>query len=86
MLYSCNLIGQLCLGGPGYSSRTVNRLKTRAETITEEEHEGFIAGRSTTEQIFNLRLLCKRYLQHHQDSITSVDFKEAFDRVWHKAL
>ena len=24
LLFSCNLIGQLCLSGPGYSSRTVN--------------------------------------------------------------
>ena len=23
LLFSCNLIGQLCLGGPGYSNRTV---------------------------------------------------------------
>ena len=23
LLFSCNPIGQLCLGGPGYSSRTV---------------------------------------------------------------
>ena len=43
MLFSCNPIGQLCLGGPGYNSRTVNRLKPRSETITEGEHEGFIA-------------------------------------------
>ena len=54
MLFSCNPIGQLCLGGPGYSGHTVNRLKSRAETITEEEHKGFIA-----EQIFNLRILCE---------------------------
>ena len=66
MLFSCNTIGQLCLGGPGYNSRTVNRLKPRAETITEGEHEGFIAGHSTTEQIFNLRIPCERYLQHQQ--------------------
>ena len=87
MLFSCNPIGQLCLGGPSYSRRTVNRLKPRAETITREEHEGFIAGRSTTEQIFNLRIPCERYLQHQQDLYhVFVDFKKAFDRVWHKAL
>ena len=26
VLFSCNLIGQLCLSGPGYSSRTVSEL------------------------------------------------------------
>ena len=87
MLFSCNPIGQLCLGGLGYNSRTVNRLKPRTETITEEEHESFIAGRSTTEQIFNLRILCERYLQHQKDLYhLFIDFKKAFDRVWHKAL
>ena len=30
----------------------------------EEEQAGFRAGRSTTEQIFNLRILCEKYLQH----------------------
>ena len=29
-----------------------------------EEQAGFRAGRSTTEQIFNLRILCNKYLQH----------------------
>ncbi|WP_419626914.1 hypothetical protein [Thiolapillus sp.] len=33
----------------------LNRLKLQAEKIIAEEHAGFRAGRSTTEQIFNLR-------------------------------
>ena len=41
----------------------------------------------TTEQIFNLRILCERYLQHQQDLYhVFIDFKKAFDRVWKKAL
>ena len=40
------------------------RLKTKAEEIIAEEHAGFRAGRSTTELIFNLRILCEKYLQH----------------------
>ena len=44
----------------------LNRLKPQAEEIIKEEQAGFRAGRSTTEQIFNLRILCKKYLQHHQ--------------------
>ena len=36
----------------------------QAEEITAEEQAGFRAGRSTTEQIFNLRILCEKYLQH----------------------
>ena len=40
----------------------LNRLKPQAEEIIAEEQAGFRAGRSTTEQIFNLRILCEKYL------------------------
>ena len=48
-------------------------LKPQAERIIAEEQAGFTAGRSTTEQIFNL---------YH----VFIDMKKAFDRVWHAAL
>ena len=57
------------------------------EKIIAKEQAGFRAGRSTTEQIFNLRILCEKYLQHQQDLYhVFIDFKKAFDRVWHAAL
>ena len=61
----------------------LNRLKPQAEEIIAEEQARFRAGRSATEQIFNLRILCEKYLQHHH---VFIDFKKAFDRVWHAAL
>ena len=65
----------------------LNRLKPEAEKIIAEEQAGFRPGRSTTEQIFNLGILCKRYLQHQQDLYhVFIDFEKAFDRVWHAAL
>ena len=65
----------------------LNRLKPQAEEIIAEEQAGFRAGRSTTEQIFNLRILCEMYLQHQQNLYhVFIDFKKAFDRVWHAAL
>ena len=65
----------------------LNKLKPQAEKIIAEEQAGFRAGRSTTEQIFNLRILCKKYLQHQQDLYhVFIDFKKTFDRVWHTAL
>ena len=65
----------------------LNRLTPQAETIIVEEQAGFRPGRSTTEQIFSLRILCERYLQHQQELFhVFVDFKKAFDRVWHAAL
>ena len=65
----------------------LNRLKPQAEKIIAEEQAGFRTGRSTTEQTFNLRILCKKYLQHKQDLYrVFIDFKKTFDRVWHAAL
>ena len=65
----------------------LNRLKPQAEKIIAEEQAGFRARRSTTEQIFNLCILCEKYLQHQQDLYhVFIDFKKAFDRVWHAAL
>ena len=65
----------------------LNRLKPQAEKIITEEQAGSRAGRNTTEQIFNLRILCEKYLQHQQNLYhVFIDFKKAFDRVWHAAL
>ena len=69
----------------------LNRLQPQTEEIIAEiiaeEQAGFRAGRSTTEQIFNLRILCEKYLQYQQNlSLIFIDFKKAFDRVWHEAL
>ena len=65
----------------------LNRLKPHAEEIIAEEQAGFRTDRSTIEQIFNLRIICDKYLQHQQDLYhVFIDFKKAFDRVWHAAL
>ena len=64
----------------------LNRLKPQAEEIIAEEQAGFRARRSTTEQIFNLRILCEKYLQNQQNLYhVFIVFKKAFDRVWHEA-
>ena len=60
----------------------LNRLRPQAEKIIAEEQAGFRAGRSTKEQIFNLRILCEKYLQHQQDLYhVFIDFKKACVRV-----
>ena len=65
----------------------LNRLQPQAEEIIAEEQAGFRAGRSTTEQIFNLMIFCEKYLQHQQNLYhVFIDVKKAFDRVWHEAL
>ena len=65
----------------------LNRLLPQAEEIVAEEQAGFRAGRNTTEQIYNLRILCEKYLQHQQNLYhVFLVFKKAYDRVWHEAL
>ena len=60
----------------------LNKLKPQAEKIIAEEQAGSRAGRSTTEQIFNLRILREKYLQRKQDLYhVFIDSKKAFDRV-----
>ena len=52
----------------------LNRLKPQAEIIAEE-WAGFRAGS------------CEKYLQHQQDLYhVFIDFKKAFNRVWHAAF
>ena len=61
----------------------LNRLKPQTEKIIAGEQAGFRVGRSTTEQIFNLKILSEKYLQLQQDIYhIFIDFKKAFDRVW----
>ena len=56
----------------------LNRVKPQAEKIIAEEQAGFRARKSTTEQIFNLRILCEKYFQHQQDLYhVFIDFKKA---------
>ena len=64
-----------------------NRLKQRAESILAEEQAGFRTGRSTIEQITNVRILGEKYRNHQKELHHNfIDFKKAFDRVWRKAL
>ena len=65
----------------------LKRLKPQAEKIIDEEQAGVRAGRSTTEHIFKLQILCEKYLQHQQDlCYVFIGFKKAFDRLWQAAL
>ena len=65
----------------------LKRLKPQVEKIIAEEQAVFRAGRSTTEQIFNLRIFREKYFQHQQDLYhVFIDFNKVFDRVWHAAL
>ena len=70
-----------------HAENLAKQVEASGRKVIAEEQAGFRPGRSTTEQIFNLRILCERYLQDQQDLFNVfVDFKKAFDRAWHAAL
>lgn len=59
----------------------------KAEELLAEEQAGFRAGQSSVEQIFNCRVIIEKHLQHQKDLFHNfIDFKKAFDRVWHNGL
>ena len=65
----------------------LKRLTPQAEQIISEEQAGFRKGKSTVEQIQNVRTL----LVKHLDSQTKlfhnfIDFRKAFDGVYHEGL
>ena len=65
----------------------MNRLTSQAEEVLSEEQAGFRKGRSTTDQIFNCRHLIEKHLESQNDLYNNfIDFKKAFNRVWHEGL
>ena len=65
----------------------LRRLQHFTEEFLSEEQAGFRKGRSTSEHIFNLRVISEKYSQHNKPLYhVFIDFKKAFDRVWHSAL
>ena len=64
-----------------------SRLKAKAEELLAQEQTGIRPGRSTVEQLFNSRVIIEKHLQNQRDLYHNfVDFKKAFDRVWHAGL
>ena len=62
-------------------------LNRQVEKIIAEEQAGFRAGRSTTDQIFNLRIHCEKYLQHQQRPLPCCHrLQEGLRQGWHAAL
>ena len=71
----------------GHVEDHTERFNPQAEKIIAEEQPGFRALRSTTKQLFNLRILREKYLKHQQDLYhVFIDFKKAFDRIWQAVL
>ena len=66
---------------------TLNQLKVKAKELLTEERAEFRPEESALEQIFNSRVIIEKHLQHQHDLFHNfIDFKKAFDRVWHVGL
>ena len=58
----------------------------KAEELSAEKQVGFRPGWSTVEQIVNSTVIIEKHEQHQCDLFHNfIDFKKAFDRVWHTA-
>ena len=65
----------------------LNRLKPQIKEKITEEQAGFRAEGRNTNQILKFRNLSENDFQHQQNlNNVFIDFKNAFDRVWHVAL
>ena len=65
----------------------LNRLGSQAEHILGEEQGGFRTQKSTTEEIFNLRLLVEKHFEHQKELFHNfINIKKAFDHAWHDGL
>ena len=55
--------------------------------MLSEEQAGFRKGRSTVEQVFNCRNIIEKHLDSQKDLYHNcIDFKKAFDRVYHEGM
>src|SRR3989441_10239419 len=64
------------------------RLKPYIEANLSQTQAGFRPGRNTVEQIHIGTQLAERYLEIQNGQMVNVfiDFKKAFDRVWHVGM
>ena len=83
-------IGVLSCLGKFFSSIVNQRLVDFLEKkkILHPSQIGFLKDNQTADHIFTLRTLIEKYSYHHNQKIYAcfVDFKKAFDSVWHEGL
>ena len=64
----------------------LKRIKQRIEKEICDMKSGFMKGKGTSEGIFNMRTICKRYLamnKHIYIYACFLDYEKAIDRVSH---
>ena len=57
------------------------------ESILAEEQAEFRKKRNTTEHMLYCRIIAEKHIEHEKKLCDNfIDFKKAFDRVWHNGL
>ena len=65
----------------------VRRLHTAKTRLISDKQGGFVKGRGTVEQVFAVREICWRHKKKRKPlALAFLDFRKAFDSVWHDAL
>ena len=63
------------------------RIAPTVESLLGDFQAGFRAGGGTAEQVTNFRILCEKYIERDSKVFLNfVDYRKAFDRVWHDAI
>jgi Reverse transcriptase (RNA-dependent DNA polymerase) len=80
-------ISLLSVPGKVFTKVLQKRMKRRVEEALAEEQAGFRPGRGTVDQIFAIRQIVEKYVEHNRPCYFNfIDFKQAFDSVWQEGL
>jgi exonuclease III len=80
-------ISLLSVPGKVFTKVLQRRMKSCVERALAEEQAGFRPGRGTTDQIFTIRQITEKYLEHNKPCYFNfIDFKQAFDSIWQEGL
>ena len=76
-------ISLLCHSAKFFASVLLQRIKARTEEMLSEAQPGLRSERSTIDQLYTLRSIADKYLEHGTDLfVCYVDFRKMFDSVW----
>lgn len=80
-------ISLLSVPGKVFTKVLQRRMKCYVEEAVAEEQAGFRPGRGTVDQLFTIRQIAEKYIEHNQPCYFNfIDFKQAFDSIWQEGL
>jgi hypothetical protein len=81
------MISLLCTGYKVFTTVLINKPETHAEQIIGAYHAGFRKGKSTTDQLFSVKLILEKLEEYKIDvHQIFVDFKQDYDKTDRRKL